>query len=91
MCDKRLRIYFSGRVQGVGFRWTVRDIASSFVIDGYVKNLADGRVELVAEGEKVQVSAFVERINERMSGYIRDVQKEEEQLTGEKSGFDIKF
>jgi acylphosphatase len=87
----RTRTCYSGKVQGVGFRWTVKNISNNFKIDGYVKNLVDGRVEMVAEGEAEQVSAFVEAISERMSGYIRDVKKEKEQPAGEERGFEIKF
>ncbi len=87
----RIRTFYSGKVQGVGFRWTVRNISNNFEIDGYVKNLADGRVEMVAEGDEKQVGAFIEAINERMSGYIRDIRKEKERPAEEKSGFEIRF
>ena len=48
---ERYRIYISGFVQGVGFRWYAKDIANQLGIKGYVKNLSDGRVEIVAEGQ----------------------------------------
>ena len=48
--QQRREVYFSGRVQGVGFRYTVRMVASRFAVTGFVKNLPDGRVQLVAEG-----------------------------------------
>ena len=51
MPRERRRVVFSGRVQGVGFRFTCQSLARGFDVAGYVRNLADGRVELVAEGE----------------------------------------
>ena len=64
------RVRYSGRVQGVGFRYTARQLADEFPVTGYVRNLADGSVELVAEGEAEQVEAFLDAIARRMSEYI---------------------
>ena len=50
MSRERRRIYYSGRVQGVGFRFSTQRLASGFAVAGSVKNLRDGRVEVVAEG-----------------------------------------
>ena len=52
-------MYFSGHVQGVGFRYTTRSVASRFAVTGYVRNLPDGRVELVAEGGSGLVALHV--------------------------------
>ncbi len=57
----RAHVYYSGQVQGVGFRFTCRQLASRHVVGGFVRNLPDGRVELVAEGDRRQVSATSER------------------------------
>ena len=54
----RRRVHFSGRVQGVGFRFTCQSLARGFDVAGHVRNLADGRVELVAEGESSELDAF---------------------------------
>ena len=54
----RRRVYFSGRVQGVGFRFTCQSLARGFEVAGYVRNLPDGRVELVAEGETASSTRF---------------------------------
>ncbi len=68
----RRRVYFSGRVQGVGFRYTCQSIARGFEVGGYVRNLPDGRVELSAEGEPDEVDNFVSAIHFEMSSYIKD-------------------
>ena len=51
----RLGVKFWGRVQGVGFRWNVKDVSSGYSVTGYVKNLSDGSVEMLAEGEEHEV------------------------------------
>jgi acylphosphatase len=70
-------------VQGVGFRFTTRRIAAGHPVRGYVKNLPDGRVELVAEGEPEALEAFLAEMADRMSGYIRGVTQESGPATGE--------
>jgi len=57
-----LQVFYEGHVQGVGFRWTVRDTAKAFDVTGWVRNLPDGRVELQAGGEEDEVRAFLDRI-----------------------------
>ncbi len=59
-----MQILYSGRVQGVGFRYTVKTAASGYDVTGIVRNLADGRVELIAEGSKDELNAFREGIRE---------------------------
>ena len=63
--------HFSGHVQGVGFRYTVADLAKNFDVRGYVRNLPDGRVELVAEGDEAEIAKLLERIGEKMDGFIK--------------------
>jgi acylphosphatase len=63
--------HFSGHVQGVGFRYTVADVAKNFDVRGYVRNLPDGRVELVAEGDEAEIARLIERIGEKMDGFIK--------------------
>lgn len=58
------QVFYEGRVQGVGFRWTVRRIATGFDVCGWVKNLPDGRVELQASGEADELNAFLAAIGE---------------------------
>jgi acylphosphatase len=82
-------VYYSGTVQGVGFRYTVHALASSFAVAGYVRNLPDGRVELVAEGEADQVNRFLAAVARRMDGYIEDAAVTDETPSGA-TGFRIR-
>ena len=63
------KIIVSGVVQGVNYRWTVKRIADKHGIKGYVKNLADRNVEVIAEEEKEKVEKFIEAIKVR-NGFI---------------------
>ena len=85
----RRHCYFGGRVQGVGFRYTTRNIAINFDVTGYVRNLNDGRVELVAEGPGKEVDGFVQSIVEQMRPYIQRVDEREEPASGEYAQFII--
>ena len=80
---------FGGRVQGVGFRYTVLNIAQKFDVTGYVRNLSDGRVELVAEGTRAELYSLVEQIKERMEGFIEELDAITSPATGEFRGFTI--
>jgi acylphosphatase len=66
----RLQVYYAGNVQGVGFRYSVKALASGFEVTGTVRNLADGRVELVAEGTKDELQAFQTGIRESELGHF---------------------
>ena len=67
-------VFFEGRVQGVGFRWTVKNLARGYDVTGWMKNLPDGRVELQAAGDADEVDAFVEAIEESdLRSHIRKV------------------
>jgi acylphosphatase len=70
MDRKRLQIYYSGSVQGVGFRWTVKMLARGYEATGFVRNLPDGRVELVVEGQRDELNAFREGIRESELGHF---------------------
>jgi acylphosphatase len=69
------RVIFRGRVQGVGFRATTHRLARGRTVAGYVKNLADGTVELVAQGTPAEVTGFLDAIAQRFAGSIRDTQR----------------
>src|SRR5262249_40859213 len=72
------RVYYSGSVQGVGFRYTAQGLASGFAVAGHVRNLPDGRVELVAEGAADQVDGFLAAIARRMTAHNAEVVVTEE-------------
>jgi acylphosphatase len=74
----RRRVHFSGRVQGVGFRFTCYSLARGYEVAGHVRNLPDGQVELVAEGEPIELDRFLAAIRLEMSAYIRNVEVETE-------------
>jgi acylphosphatase len=64
------RVRYFGRVQGVGFRYTARSLAARFAVAGYVRNLPDGTVELLAEGEPAEIDAFLQALAQRLQGYV---------------------
>ncbi len=75
MNQKRLQAFFSGMVQGVGFRFTAERLARRFPVTGFVRNLDDGRLEVVAEGEEEKLVEFLTAIRESgVKNYIRDVE-----------------
>jgi len=68
---KTMQVFYEGRVQGVGFRYTARRVASGFDVAGYVRNLPDGRVELVASGEPDEVDEFLAAMRDsELAGHI---------------------
>ena len=90
MNRQRLHVFYSGHVQGVGFRYTVRNVAQGYEVVGLVRNLLDGRVELIAEGEPAELEAFRQAIRE--SGLVPHIRHEEvhrEPAQGGLSGFVI--
>lgn len=84
-----MRVFFEGRVQGVGFRYRTLQIARGFEVSGTVRNLPDGRVELEAEGLEGEVRAFVAEVAERLDVFIRHTQSEESVRQASFSGFRI--
>ncbi len=91
MASKRIHVYYSGRVQGVGFRFTAEVAARRLKLNGWVSNLTDGRVEVVAEGEEAALKELLAGITEKMSHYISDTEISWEVPTGGFRGFGIKF
>jgi acylphosphatase len=87
---QRRRVLFSGHVQGVGFRFRTCEIAESHSVTGFVRNLSDGRVELVAEGRIDDVDRFVQAVEVRLSEHIAEVENHSSPGTGEFTGFGIR-
>ncbi len=88
---KRKTIHFFGAVQGVGFRYTTCGVARGFGVTGYVRNLRDGSVELVVEGDGREVERFLEALRDRMGGHIAREEMLEGPPTGEFAGFSIRY
>jgi len=89
--QQRCEAFYSGRVQGVGFRYTTRSIAANYEVDGYVCNLPDGRVHLEAEGERAELDAFLTSLTRRMADYIQGAAVDFRPATGEFSTFEIRY
>ena len=85
-----MTVLYSGHVQGVGFRYTVRQTALGFEVTGTVRNLPDGRVEVVAEGERAELEAFGEAIRDAgLAAHIRGESVAWGPAMGHSRGFDI--
>ncbi|MFP6768412.1 MAG: acylphosphatase [Planctomycetaceae bacterium] len=81
----RRRLIYHGRVQGVGFRYTVRSISRQHEVVGWVKNLADRTVELVVEAEAAEMAGFLDDVSRRFDGQITGIDDKtppEEPLSG---------
>jgi acylphosphatase len=87
---QRKTVYYSGHVQGVGFRYTVRTIARRFDVTGFVRNLSDGRVELVAEGSAAELESFLRLVRSEMGHHIRDEKLDTQPGNREFDGFEIR-
>jgi acylphosphatase len=92
MGQKRAHVFVSGKVQGVYYRATTREEAQERGVEGWIKNLEDGRVEAVFEGESDDVGDIVEWCHEGSSAArVDDVEVEWEEATGEFDGFGIRY
>jgi acylphosphatase len=85
-----LRVVYFGHVQGVGFRYTASHIARRHVVSGYVKNLADGTVELVVTGLKSVVDRFLDEIDNAFLDHITHKTSAAFEVTSEIEGFAIR-
>lgn len=68
--EKQVHIFYSGVVQGVGFRFTAVSIADKLQVKGWVRNLADGRVEIVAQGKESALKDYISSINGHFQNFI---------------------
>jgi acylphosphatase len=83
-------VYFSGHVQGVGFRYATLQVAKEFDVAGYVQNLPDGRVLLEAEGLARTVDEFIAAVQERMHGHVRKAERSQQVRSPSFQGFVIR-
>ena len=83
-------VCFTGRVQGVGFRYLTLQVAKEYEVSGFVRNLPDGRVQIEAEGAAGEVHDFIAAVQERMTGYIRQTEQQEAQRAPQFRGFSIR-
>jgi len=88
---KCAEVYYSGRVHGVGFRFTAQNISSKYSISGHVKNLYDGRVEIIAEGEKKEVESFLEAVYKAMEPNIDKFSINWFEFSGRFNGFSVEY
>jgi acylphosphatase len=90
MNRRRMQVWYSGHVQGVGFRYQAKQLAAGYEVTGVVRNLPDGRVELFVEGEAEELEAFRRAIRECGLGpLIRDERVVWSEAKGEFRGFEI--
>ena len=85
------KIIFSGRVQGVGFRYTALRIAGQYEITGYIKNLPNGSVEMFAQGQTREIQNCISHIEEHLGNYIRQKQVTESAYSPRYDSFNIAF
>ncbi len=90
MAHEQRQVQYSGHVQGVGFRFTTREIAEEFDVAGYVQNLPDGRVLVVAEGDTAELDAFLTAVGEQMAGYVKRSHVTVQPASGQFTGFEVR-
>lgn len=88
---QRRTVYYTGHVQGVGFRYTARRIAGRFLVAGYVQNLDDGRVLLEAEGSVGELDQFLAAVARELGRHVADVSQSAGPASGEFDAFDIRY
>jgi acylphosphatase len=87
---ERITVHYRGHVQGVGFRYTAAQIAQGYRVEGFVQNLPDGQVLLVAEGAMREINGLLEAIAARMAGFVRQATSDRGPATGEFTGFTVR-
>lgn len=86
----RNEVHYSGHVQGVGFRYTTRQVARDFDVTGFVQNLSDGRVLLVAEANTSELKRFLDEIQHKLGGFVREAKVASLAASGEFTDFSIR-
>jgi acylphosphatase len=87
---QRRTVHYSGNVQGVGFRCTVKNLSIQYDINGYVRNLPDGRVEVVMEGPEGEIEMLSCDVKRKLNPFIKQVHSAEMPATGEFDAFAIR-
>ena len=85
----RWHIFFFGRVQGVGFRYTCKTVAQRYAVSGWVRNLPDGSVETTVEGEPAAIRLYVDDVCNSTHGRVDDKQISKSEATDEFDGMQI--
>jgi acylphosphatase len=89
---KAQRLIYTGRVQGVGFRYTVKHLSMGYDLTGYVRNMPDGTVELLAQGEEEEIEALKKEVqNSHLQSFIRKMDVENVSVKEELKGFEIRL
>ena len=91
MANQRLHVRFTGHVQGVGFRYTPLGIAGRRPVTGYVQNLADGSVRLVAEGAPAELEGLLGDVQRAFEGHLRETLIDRLPASGDFPGFTIRY
>ena len=91
MAIQRRQVTFHGRVHGVGFRYTARRVAGGYDVAGSVRNMPDGSVQCVVEGEAAQIDMFIAELAQRMGPYIERTTQTTAPATGQYRTFDVEF
>ncbi len=89
--EKCIHVFFSGAVQGVGFRFTTRMLANRYKIKGWVRNTPDGKVEVWAQGKKGDIYDFLGEVQQEFSRHITDIQTEDVEPSQGFKDFQVKF
>ncbi len=90
MAEQRV-VHFSGNVQGVGFRFTACRVAGGYDVTGFVRNLPDGKVQCVIEGEKKEIDAFLDELTSQMSFHIRNITQQTAPAGGRYHNFGVEY
>jgi acylphosphatase len=88
---KQIHVLYTGSVQGVGFRFMTESIARSLSVGGWVKNLANGQVEVIAEAEEGFLKDFLGQIDQSFERYIRNTQVDWLDAAGGFETFEIRY
>ena len=89
--ETRIRVVYSGRVQGVGFRWQVSQVAENFAVTGFVRNLEDGTVELLVEGNLGEVHGMIEAVDQKLKDFWVSKVEDERKGDSHHAGFSIDY